>query len=406
MLQPLRLVEEVEDKYVRSLTLMEQFEVEYQNLKERQHDIPGVHRVVMLATDSIYKQQKIKFLNDNYFHCLWIGFNNLIHEISNIFDKMHAKEIIDGHVLYNALSQLFYYVKILNFFQISLIFGFIVKWLNKLPETQCVDIRTDEIHTWSDFESQQLILYRLIIKILIDYKIFRNLLQKRFGYYSFYNDKNFMNFILKLNGYVYKYPKDKIFKQYVKELIKFEIDILMEKKMEKKLKNNLYVLYDIQKIIYFYDDRRIIRWLQHKTINKIYNNFPNKMNSIEIDGCYLLAKWCYTFITQCCDNYDIKIKIKIMISKLKLKLKLCKQKNYSDRLIDSLKMLKSTKCFLQYAKHLRICENDRCKILLDQCHNVNFKKCGACKTVVYCSRKCQKYHWNKIHRYNCKLFCI
>ncbi len=36
--------------------------------------------------------------------------------------------------------------------------------------------------------------------------------------------------------------------------------------------------------------------------------------------------------------------------------------------------------------------------------HAKYKKCKRCKVAVYCSKKCQKYHWNATHRLNCVHF--
>ncbi len=40
----------------------------------------------------------------------------------------------------------------------------------------------------------------------------------------------------------------------------------------------------------------------------------------------------------------------------------------------------------------------RCRI--PQRSNDKYKKCGKCKEVYYCSKRCQKEHW-EIHKYEC-----
>eukprot|EP01084_Bolivina_argentea_P000197 366_1 len=51
----------------------------------------------------------------------------------------------------------------------------------------------------------------------------------------------------------------------------------------------------------------------------------------------------------------------------------------------------------------RICGFCKIKEIHYQTANITrkYKICAKCKTTFYCSRSCQKKHWNKIHRYDC-----
>ena len=51
------------------------------------------------------------------------------------------------------------------------------------------------------------------------------------------------------------------------------------------------------------------------------------------------------------------------------------------------------KAFRKYSKHFAQCRNCLYSAIL--------KDCSRCRTVSYCSIKCQKTHWKKNHKYNC-----
>eukprot|EP01084_Bolivina_argentea_P134379 237040_1 len=48
----------------------------------------------------------------------------------------------------------------------------------------------------------------------------------------------------------------------------------------------------------------------------------------------------------------------------------------------------------------RICSLYKCK----NTETRKYKKCSNCELVYYCSRKCQKYDWKYVHKYQCKIF--
>ncbi len=47
----------------------------------------------------------------------------------------------------------------------------------------------------------------------------------------------------------------------------------------------------------------------------------------------------------------------------------------------------------------KLCSNIKCKMLRAEIKK--YKICSKCKVAMYCSKKCQKYHWNKQHRVYC-----
>eukprot|EP01084_Bolivina_argentea_P238891 401389_1 len=52
---------------------------------------------------------------------------------------------------------------------------------------------------------------------------------------------------------------------------------------------------------------------------------------------------------------------------------------------------------------LKFKNRDKCDVCGKQKNKkfVKLKQCGKCRHAMYCGRKCQKYHWNKIHRLQC-----
>ena len=69
---------------------------------------------------------------------------------------------------------------------------------------------------------------------------------------------------------------------------------------------------------------------------------------------------------------------------------------------DASKLYYQTK---RYKKHFikfnNRCGNYKCKYNSVENNKIGFRMCNGCGLVRYCSRKCQKYHWNKIHRNHC-----
>ena len=63
------------------------------------------------------------------------------------------------------------------------------------------------------------------------------------------------------------------------------------------------------------------------------------------------------------------------------------------------KFIVITKYFINYNRDIF------CNKFCDYCHNENIElfKCGSCKCVYYCSKKCQKLDW-KLHKEDCNFF--
>ncbi len=47
----------------------------------------------------------------------------------------------------------------------------------------------------------------------------------------------------------------------------------------------------------------------------------------------------------------------------------------------------------------KLCYNKVCQRTVNEVGKL--KICSKCKVAKYCSKKCQKYHWNKFHRWQC-----
>ena len=70
--------------------------------------------------------------------------------------------------------------------------------------------------------------------------------------------------------------------------------------------------------------------------------------------------------------------------------------------------LKKGSKYIQFKKDqsIKICRNAKCdKNNIDN-RGLDLQICSGCKTVYYCNRECQKYDWNKFHRFHCHLMSV
>ena len=47
-----------------------------------------------------------------------------------------------------------------------------------------------------------------------------------------------------------------------------------------------------------------------------------------------------------------------------------------------------------------VCDN--CNVVQNVSIHGRLKRCARCKVKMYCSKKCQREHWNKTHKHFCK----
>eukprot|EP01084_Bolivina_argentea_P294477 506669_1 len=115
---------------------------------------------------------------------------------------------------------------------------------------------------------------------------------------------------------------------------------------------------------------------------------------VTIDQQYMIQKKLFRFLGK--SSKKLNLNVKEMQKYL--------QENMSRTRIPSGSRRRNyLRCYLRKQKQNQLCSNPICKYSKQLSGGkIDMKICGGCKLLYFCSRKCQKYTWNRLnHRFQC-----
>ena len=387
---------------MRKLTKKETMEYDIYKFNDR-HPV-SIETIEEAAKYSIWEGYPTYTVNLKY--------EEIVNEIHCIFERLgkgmdiqkgkigHKLDTLRMGYLFN-LIYLFIKQNIKNNKLISNILNCIITCIHNLPVPVTIDVERTHFFLWTKIEGQNLTVIRIMILMLTQFDIIDDLIRK----------ESFFKLIILLNKFLYQFHFDLTFELYMKKIIEFQIDLKLQKKFENELiKHQKYhLLYDIYKLLYWYNNKQIITFIQHKIIDKISEYLPQKLkksDTNEIQIIYSWTNWYKNFICQWMEQCLKKKKIEKYCRSL-----FVRDEYPIDRdeypIVHSIFILNTIRIFIipKIKSFMKICE--RCDMLLNEKRKekndkkMKFYYCKGCKRALYCSRKCQKRHWH-LHKHNCK----
>lgn len=273
------------------------------------------------------------------------------------------------------------------------------------PPSQLIEIiitfgLTNECNKWNQY-----LIYKQ--KILITFK------------HILKNEKNFIDFtvmsvchiISNLNQYKKNNEYNKIIDAlYQNKVIKYIMRILQK---ETKWSITKYAVNIIKNIVFNCDQFKQLSYIHPQIIHILIQVCSRNQLSFESKKDILLIIKQLLILNNVYHKYQHVIYLSQNQHKISEEFNLLLKQNDNTQIKQNIREITNYIQFQQNEKFLMInCSNIMCNKTKYRISNINdnqirqyngnkFKRCKRCNTTIYCSKKCQKFHWKKDHRYYC-----